>query len=122
MELSPARAKHDVASLQPASPATVPPAIAAANARAIPLGAAPSGAAPEQWETIFGDLGVRNETWTAQKKYEPRSPTYVGMQKYTSADAWCGYSVIAPPNLNGQVGTFSVYVQQACEGSFFSSA
>jgi hypothetical protein len=67
-------------------------------------------------------LGVRNETWTAQKKYEPRSPTYVGMQKYTSADAWCGYSVIAPTNLNGQAGTFSVYVQQACEGSFFSTA
>lgn len=67
-------------------------------------------------------LGIRNETWTAQKKYAPQSARYRGMQKYASADAWCGYSVIAPPDLNGQTGKFSVYVQQACEGGFVSTA
>jgi hypothetical protein len=66
-------------------------------------------------------LGVRNETLTAQKKYAPRSALFTGMQKYTSADASCGYAVIAPTNLNGQTGTFSVYVQQACD-HFFSTA
>jgi len=68
------------------------------------------------------NLGVRSETWTAQKRYAPTNPRYEGMQKYSSADAWCGYSVIAPPDLNGQSGRFSVYVQQACEGGFVSTA
>ncbi|MBS2011724.1 MAG: hypothetical protein JST00_02325 [Deltaproteobacteria bacterium] len=71
--------------------------------------------------TRNSDLGVRNETWTAQKRYTPTSERYKGMQKYSSADAWCGYSVIAPPDLNGKAGTFSVYVQQACEGGFLST-
>lgn len=68
------------------------------------------------------NLGVRNETWTAQRTYAPSNQRYKGMQKYSSADAWCGYSVIAPPDLNAQTGTFSVYVQQACEGGFVSTA
>lgn len=72
--------------------------------------------------TRNSNLGVRNETWSAQKKYNPSSQRYKGMQKYSSADAWCGYSVIAPPDLNGQTGKFSVYVQQACEGGFVSTA
>lgn len=67
-------------------------------------------------------LGVRNETWTAAARYSPSNPRYRGMQKYSSADAWCGYSVIAPPDLNGQSGTFHVFVQQACEGGFISTA
>ncbi len=67
------------------------------------------------------NLGVRGETWKAQAKYTPRSPTYAGMQKYSSADAWCGYSVIAPPNLNAKTGGFKVYVQQSCEGGFNST-
>lgn len=72
--------------------------------------------------TRASQLGVRNETWTAQKRYNPSSERYRGMQKYSSADAWCGYSVIAPPDLNGKAGTFSVYVQQTCEGGFISTA
>lgn len=68
------------------------------------------------------NLGVRNETWTAQRSYNPSNPRYRGMQKYSSADAWCGYSTIAPPDLNAKTGTFSVYVQQACEGGFISTA
>jgi hypothetical protein len=68
------------------------------------------------------NLGVRGETWKAQTRYTPRNPTYNGMQKYSSADAWCGYSVIAPPNLNGKTGSFKVYVQQSCEGGFNSTA
>jgi hypothetical protein len=67
-------------------------------------------------------LGVGNETWNAQKRYQPTNARYKGMQKYSSADAWCGYSVIAPPDLNGQTGKFSVYLQQACEGGFISTA
>jgi hypothetical protein len=67
-------------------------------------------------------LGVSNETLTAQARYTPQNPRYRGMQKYSSADAWCGYSIIAPPNLNAQRGPFNVYVQQACEGNFFSTA
>jgi hypothetical protein len=68
------------------------------------------------------NLGVRNETWNAQRTYTPSNQRYKGMQKYSSADAWCGYSVIAPPKLNARTGTFSVYVQQACEGGFTSTA
>lgn len=68
------------------------------------------------------NLGVRGETWKAQARYAPRNPTYAGMQKYSSADAWCGYSVIAPPDLNGKSGSFKVYVQQSCEGGFNSTA
>lgn len=68
------------------------------------------------------DLGNRNETISAQKKYEPTNPRYKGMQKYSSADAWCGYSIIAPPDLNGQTGKFSVYLQQACEAGGVSTA
>jgi hypothetical protein len=72
--------------------------------------------------TRASQLGVRNENLTAQKRYTPSNARYQGMQKYSAADAWCGYSVIAPPNLNGQSGTFSVYLQQACEGGFISTA
>src|SRR5687767_3725793 len=68
------------------------------------------------------NLGVNNESLNAQRTYTPTSPRYRGMQKYSAADAWCGYSVIAPPDLNGQSGTFSVYLQQACEGGFISTA
>jgi hypothetical protein len=68
------------------------------------------------------NLGVRNETWNAARTYNPSNPRYRGMQKYSSADAWCGYSTIAPTNLNAKTGTFQVYVQQACEGGFISTA
>lgn len=67
-------------------------------------------------------LGVRNEELKAQERYSPRNPTYVGLEKYNAADAWCGYSVLAPKNLKTKTGTFSVYVQQSCEGGFFSTA
>jgi hypothetical protein len=67
-------------------------------------------------------LGVGNETLNAQKKYEPTNQRYKGMQKYTTGDAWCGYSIIAPPDLNGQTGKFSVYFQQACEGGGSSTS
>lgn len=71
--------------------------------------------------TANEDLGVHDETLSAQKKYTPQNPRYAGMQKYSGADNWCGYSIIAPPNLNGQTGKFSVYVQQACEGGGIST-
>lgn len=71
--------------------------------------------------TANDDLGAHNETLTAQKKYEPQNPRYKGMQKYSAADNWCGYSIIAPPDLNGQTGKFSVYLQQACEGGGIST-
>lgn len=71
--------------------------------------------------TANDDLGAHNETLTAQKKYAPQSARYKGMQKYSAADNWCGYSIIAPPDLNGQPGKFSVYVQQACEGGGVST-
>lgn len=68
------------------------------------------------------NLGVRSETIEAQRTYNPSNPRYRGMQKYSAADAWCGYSVIAPKDLAGMSGRFTVYVQQVCEGGFVSTA
>jgi len=67
-------------------------------------------------------LGVRNENLTAQANYRPRNPLYTDHQKFNAADAWCGYSIIAPKGLARRTASFPVYVQEACEGGFVATA
>lgn len=65
-------------------------------------------------------LGYTEERVNADANYRPRNQRYKNHQRFSTADAWCGYYVLLPDGAH-TMDPFTGYVQQVCEGGFVST-